>query len=348
MTLSNIAELVEELGARQLLTPEQLAQVQRDEADFASPRALCRELVQRGWLTDYQATLLLQRRGEELVCGPFRVLAPLGEGGISQVFKAWHSRQNRLVALKVIRPEMLGNREAVGRFRREMQALAQSAHPNIVKAIDIDPGDESPFFAMELIDGIDLGKLVGQEGPLPVVEACEYVRQTACGLQHAHEIGLVHRDIKPANLLVAGRTADCLGTVKVLDLGLARLRQSATPPLIANDLTRIGALLGTPDYLAPEQARNARAADIRSDIYSLGCTFYFLLFAQPPFPGGNLMHKLFQHQQAEPALDRRGDLPPGVVAVLRRMLAKKPEERYPVPVAVADALAPFCPAGRPT
>jgi serine/threonine protein kinase len=265
----------------------------------------------------------------------------LGSGGVSQVFKAWHTKRNCVVALKVIRPEMLSNPEAVGRFQREMRALAQSSHPNIVKAFDINLVGNTHYFAMEYVEGNAVDKIVKLSGPLPVERACDYIRQAALGLQHAHERGLVHRDIKPGNLLL-----NVAGTVvKILDLGLARLNQSAGKQEAAPELTAQGVLIGTPDYLAPEQARNARTVDIRADIYSLGCTFYFMLTGQAPFSDGNLMQKLYRHQQEPPPSgDKlRPGLPPEVVAVFQKMMAKKPDDRYQTPAEVAAAVTPFCP-----
>ncbi|MCI0464492.1 MAG: SUMF1/EgtB/PvdO family nonheme iron enzyme, partial [Gemmataceae bacterium] len=188
----------------------------------------------------------------------------------------------------------------------------------------------------------DLAGLVARHGPLPVERACGYARQAALGLQHAHEKGLVHRDVKPSNLMVTPRHV-----VKILDLGLARLSLGTEGGSGGSALTQEGALMGTPDYLAPEQARDAHVVDGRADLYSLGCTLYFLLTGRPPFPGGSLAHKLLRHQQDEPPAPEaaRADLPPALVAVLRRLLAKRPEDRYARAADVAAALAPFCPAG---
>lgn len=341
MAITTIAGLMDALRDQRLLRPEQLEELSRTmQSRFTEVRSLAKHLMQRGWLTVYQMNLILQGQAEELVKGPYRILDPLGKGGVSYVFKAWHTGRNCLVALKVIKPEMLTNPEAVGRFQREMRALAQSSHPNIVRAFDINLVGNTQYFAMEFVEGNSLDKLVQLSGPLPIDKACDYIRQAALGLQYAHERGLIHRDIKPANLLV-----DSSGTVvKILDLGLARLSQSITPAAPAGELTVEGVLIGTPDYLSPEQARNAKTVDVRTDIYSLGCTFYFLLTGQPPFPGGALMQKLFQHQQgAVPTgKDRRPDLPDEVIAIFQKMMAKKPEDRYQTPAEIAVGLAPFC------
>jgi serine/threonine-protein kinase len=293
------------------------------------------ELVRRHWLTAHQVDELFRHQ----IVGPYRILQPLGKGGASQVFKVHDSRRNAPAALKVLYPELLSNPEIVGRFRREMRLTAQLAHPNIVKTLEARLDGDLHYFAMEYIEGTSLESLVKRAGPLPVAQACDYVRQAALGLQHAHERGLIHRDIKPANLLVS--EADSV--VKVLDLGLARLQRTSAAQLSAHSLTPKGSMIGTVDYLAPEQARNAKSVDSRADLYSLGCTFYYLLTARVPFPAKSLMQKLMLHQQAEPApvAAVRGDVPPGVEAVLRKMMAKQPGDRYPAARDVAAALEPF-------
>src|SRR4029077_8874839 len=231
-------------------------------------------------------------------------------GGVSQVFKAWHTAKNCIVALKVIRQELLSNPEAFARFQREMHAFACLSHPNIVSSIDSDLVGQTNFFAMEYVEGTDLGKLVQLTGPLKIPIACHYVRQAALGLQHAHEHGLVHRDIKPANLLL-----DRGGLVKVHDLGLARVMHDS------KITERVGGhhpLIGTADYLAPEQAHDSHNVDIRADIYGLGGAFYFLLTGHCPFPEGTVAQKLLLHQQKEPdSVHRhRSDVPAAVAAIV--------------------------------
>jgi serine/threonine protein kinase len=332
--------LIDTCARLELLSPAQLRELDNGGlSGVAESHILARELVRRGWLGPYQVNRLLQGRAGDLRIGPYLILVRLGEGGAGQVFKACHLTLNRLVALKVIRQDLVEDAEAIGRFYREMAVVGQLSHPNVVHAFDAGPVGSVHVLVMEYVEGTDLNQLIKKSGPLAVAESCDYIRQAALGLQHAHERGLVHRDIKPANLLV-GRTAAGFGTVKIADLGLARLRQSAGDLTLSPTLTPRGsALMGTPDYLAPEQALDFHGADIRADIYSLGCTFYYLLTGQPPFPG-NLTEKLLRHQQEEPpALERfRGDVPSGLSALLRKMMAKRPADRWQTPADVAAAL----------
>jgi tRNA A-37 threonylcarbamoyl transferase component Bud32 len=282
--------------------------------------------------------------------GQYDLLEKLGEGGMGQVFKARHRLMNRLFALKVIHKERLDNPAAVDRFQREIRALAQLGHPNIVGARYADQVGDTHFLVMEYVEGVTLARLVREEGPLPVPRACDYVRQAADALQHAHEHGLVHRDVKPSNLLLTPA-----GQIKLLDLGLARLREDRPA---GEDLTAAGAVMGTPDYMAPEQWDDTHAVDVRADVYSLGCTLYHLLTGHPPFSGpeyNTTTRKMRAHAEAPvpPVRRQRPDVPEGLAAVLDRMLAKDPARRYATPGEVGTALAPYAagdnpvPAGRP-
>jgi serine/threonine-protein kinase len=366
MPIDSVGSLIDVLQAKRFLPPDQLDELSRVlRPRFSDVKTLAKYLVQRGWLTVYQVNQILAGKANELVYGSYVILDRIGEGGVSQVFKAWHTGKNCVVALKVIREELLSNPEAFARFQREMHAVARLSHPNIVSSVDSDMVGETNYFAMEYVEGTDLGKLVQLTGALKIPIACDYVRQAALGLQHAHEHGLVHRDIKPPNLFLTGATLPAMqpagrlasggsgsvpavtgkGEIKILDMGLARLREAHVPrgeQIVA--LTQEGTMMGTPDYLAPEQARNAKAADIRSDIYSLGCTFYFLLTGGPPFPGNSVMQKLFQHQKQEPKPIEsvRSNVPPGLSAILQKMMAKQPADRYQTPGDIAKALEPFC------
>jgi WD40 repeat protein len=278
----------------------------------------------------------------------YLILEEIGRGGMGIVYRARQASPGRVVALKVIRKERLSHPEVLRRFRREVQAAARLSHPNIVQVYDADQEGDTHFLAMEYVPGITLQRLVEQFGHLPVPQACDYVRQAALGLQHAHEQALVHRDIKPANLMVTVTAPDQPGALayrgavlKVLDMGVARLYQlSGNQEELLSTLTQDGAVLGTPDYIAPEQLENAHEADVRADLYSLGCTFHFLLTSQVPFPGGTLIQKLDKQRwaTAAPVEQLRAEVPAEVAAVVRRLMAKRPEDRYQTPADLVAAL----------
>lgn len=374
MPVTSPAELVDALRERQLLEPGQLEEIALKVPGCTDPLALARLLVEWEWLTDFQVDQVLRDQDQELELGPYRLLEPIGEGGMGKVFKAVQQRLNRVVALKIIRPERLSlDPEAVRRFQREAQLAAQLAHPNIVTVYDSDQVRNTYYLAMEYVDGQDLSQLVKKHGPLPVPLACDFIRQAALGLQHAHECGMVHRDIKPTNLLVSrpaagragGRGLSGLlrrpiicgqapakapaqpaglpqgGVVKILDMGLVCMVPEMGSSATVASLTQEGSVMGTPDYIAPEQARNSRRVDIRADLYSLGCTFYFLLTGRPPFPEGTVIEKLLMHQldQPTPIAELRSDVPASVLAVIGKLMAKRPEERFQTPAEVAEILA---------
>ena len=274
----------------------------------------------------------------------YKVLGLVGLGGMGAVYKAEHRMMERLVALKVISRSFTANPQAVERFRREVKAAAKLSHANIVTAHDAEQAGELHFLVMEFVDGVSLDRLVAKQGTPTISQACGLIRQAALGLQHAHDKGMVHRDIKPANLMVTRK-----GQIKILDFGLARLASelvatethSLSPGQSAPaGATAAGMILGTPDYIAPEQAADSRSADIRADIYSLGCTFYFLLTGEPPFPKGTVMQKLAAHMHEAPAALtlKRSDIPADVSRIVLRMMAKKAEERYQTPADVAKDL----------
>jgi len=346
VTIASNLALLNALRRSGLLSQEQLeALPQGLHGRLDDPRSLARLLVQRGWLSVYQINELLAGRGSELVLGSYHILDRLGRGGQSTVFKARDAREGRLVALKLIRADMVGTAETARRFLLELEALVQLDHPHIVQFWDADQIGDALYCAMEFIAGTDLGKHVQLTGPLAAAQACDYVGQAALGLQHAHEHSLIHRDIKPANLMLTGEpgASEAEGCIKILDWGLAGLRPpSRAMPGAAHEDP--GGMVGTADYLSPEQAVNSATVDIRGDLYSLGCTFYYLLTGSPPFPGGKLAEKILRHQQAEPApvLSLRPDLPAGLGDVLKRLLAKRPEDRFQTPAALALALAPYC------
>jgi serine/threonine protein kinase/dipeptidyl aminopeptidase/acylaminoacyl peptidase len=265
----------------------------------------------------------------------YRVVRRIGSGGMGEVYLAEHLVMKRPVALKVIRRDYTARADALERFRDEVHKAGRLAHPNIVTTYDAEDAGETHFLAMEYVEGIDLGRLVQERGPLRVDRACDYVRQAALGLQYAFKQGMVHRDLKPHNLMLAPG-----GCVKILDFGLARFASEAAA---TTGGTTSGIVLGTVDYIAPEQADSSRQADIRSDIYSLGCTLYHLLAGHPPFPTGTALQKVMAHveKKPQPLNKLRPDLPEEIMPVLERMMAKNPKDRYPSPIEVARALEPF-------
>jgi formylglycine-generating enzyme required for sulfatase activity/tRNA A-37 threonylcarbamoyl transferase component Bud32 len=347
MTLASAAGFVEALRALPLLTAGLQTQLAGLQQQFPDVKALAQELIRCGWLTVFQASQVARGKGPELVLDRYVLLDLLGQGGMGAVYRAKQTHMERVVALKVIRPEALKAAGAVERFQREARLAGKLAHVNVVSVFDSGAAGGIHFLVMEHIEGTDLARLIKEKGSLPVRDACYYVLQAALGLQHAFEQGLVHRDIKPANLMLTKA-----GVIKVMDLGLARTVSSADAAATTG-LTRTGVVMGTADYLAPEQALDARKADIRADIYSLGCTLYQLLAGQVPFPGETFTEKLIAHQMQEPeAVETvRLGLPQGLAQVVRTMMAKKPEQRYQTPAEVAQALEPFAetvaPSGAP-
>lgn len=331
MSLATTASLLEELRVHGLLSAKQVGELGAALPEDA--RGLARELLRRGWMTPFQLNQALQGRACELRIDQYLLVERLGEGGMGQVYTARDTRLDRLVALKVIRKEKLDHPNAVRRFQREVRAAAQLDHPNIVRALDAGEANGTWYFAMELVAGTDLARRLRESGPLPILEACEYVRQAALGLEHAHEKGMVHRDIKPHNLMVtppSGSDGESkFGRVKVLDMGLALIALSDAD-VAASAMTQQGYVMGTVDYLAPEQAMNAHAVDVRADLYSLGCTLYHLLTGEVPFPGGNTLEKLMAHrlQEPTPVATRRPDVPADIAAIVRRLMAKTPKDRF--------------------
>jgi serine/threonine protein kinase/WD40 repeat protein len=289
----------------------------------------------------------------------YHVLRLIGAGVMGAVYEAEHRVMRRRVAVKVIKRDYTANAGALERFRREVENAPRLSHPNIVITYDAEDAGDTHFLVMEYVEGTDLGRLVQEHGPLAVDRACDYVRQAALGLQYAFEQGMVHRDLKPHNLMlsvvsggaVSSDKSDPAGPTKhqtpntkhqiqILDFGLARF---ATEAATKAGATASGIVLGTVDYIAPEQADNAHQADIRSDIYSLGCTLYHLLAGQPPFPTGTPIQKVMAHvkKKPQPLTELRNDLPEGLMPVLERMMAKKPKHRYQTPIEVANALEWF-------
>ncbi len=324
ITSTEFAQRVVDAG---LMTPAELDRFLAGLPEKSEPEdggQLARQLVQKHILTAYQAQALYQGKGKLLVVGKYVILGKLGQGGMGVVFKAQHRTMRRTVALKMLSRNAKQIPGAVKRFQREVQAAGLLEHPNIVTAYDADEVDGQPFLVLQYVEGANLATLVRERGPLPVAMAISCVLQAAHGLEYAHQRGVVHRDIKPGNLLL-----DCDGTLKILDLGLVRFDagriDTANP-----ELTDTGELIGTADYMAPEQSANMKLSDQRSDIYSLGYTLWYLLTGREPYAGESRMERLIGHwEKPIPSLrEACPDVSAGLESVFVKMVAKKPEDRY--------------------
>jgi serine/threonine-protein kinase len=341
------ATFVARLRESGLVDDEQFAAVDQLAAGADRGRTLARALVDHGLLTRFQAEMLLGGRTDGFILGQYRILEQIGRGGMGRVFKAEHMTMNRVVALKVLAPNLTRTERAKLMFQREVRAAAKLIHPNIVTAYDANQIGDRHYLVMEFVDGPNLQELVQEHGPLPVGQACEFIRQAALGLQYAHEMGMVHRDIKPANLLVQKQSLSNGFQVKILDFGLARLQEpTEDSPHSGKDSipAREHAVMGTPDYLSPEQARNLHSVDIRSDLYSLGCTFFYLLTAQVPFPGGSSLEKMVRHgsETPVPVHQLRADVSMEVSGVIQKLVEKDPNGRFQTPLELAQTLEPYC------
>jgi serine/threonine protein kinase len=359
MPLASAESLVDALRGSGLLPPAEVERLAHELAPFGDdPQAAVRRLIELDRVPVYQLRKVLHGRTDELFVGPFVVLDKLGEGGMGKVFKCRDVRSGRLAAVKVVRQHLLSNAVVRGRYDREVKAALSLRHPNIAAAYEAGEVGGKVYLAMEFVDGIDLSHLVRTYGLLPVPEACEYLRQTALALAHAHARGLIHRDIKPGNIVVAGErhhpTATEPAVVKLLDMGLVRrvgiaevdAFDSAADPvgkLARADLTRAGTVVGTPDYMAPEQAKNSSLVDHRADLYSLGGAFYFLLTGQPPFADGSPIEKIIKHQTLPPPPLQavRPDVPDDLARLVAKLLAKDPDDRVGSAAEVAAALEPL-------
>jgi serine/threonine protein kinase len=336
VTVDEFLELVRKSGVVEEKRLEAFLQKLRAAGPLPTePAKLAGFLVRDGVLTHFQAEQINQGKWRRFTIGKYKVLERLGSGGMGSVFLCEHKLMRRRVAVKVLPTAKAEDDAALERFYREARAVAALDHPNIVHAYDIDQEDKLHFLVMEYVDGASLQEIVKKTGPLDVIRACHYIHQATLGLQEAHQKGLVHRDIKPGNILV-----DRTGVVKLLDMGLARFFNDEDDILTKKYDESV---LGTADYLAPEQAIDSHTVDIRADIYGLGATFYYLLAGRPPFGEGTVAQKLLWHQtrNPRPITEYRTDVPPALVAVLGKMMAKDPQNRYASPAELLDALAPF-------
>lgn len=322
-----LASFVDSLIQSGLMTAEEVRAFMAALPPGAKPVTaadLARELYRAGRLTKYQCQAVYQGKTRILVLGNYVVLDRLGRGGMALVFKAQHRRMQRIVALKVLPPEMIDSEEAVQRFQQEVKAVARLSHPNIVTAYDADEANGIHFLVTECVEGENLLTLVREYGPFPPGKAIACILQAARGLEYAHQQGIIHRDIKPSNLLLDKR-----GTIKILDMGLARVRQ---PMTMGEDVEFVqdGYVVGSVDYMSPEQTVDMKATDHRSDIYSLGCTLFYLLAGRTMYRGETFVHRVLAHREHPiPSLRQvRADIPEGLDAVFRKMVAKKPKDRH--------------------
>jgi CheY-like chemotaxis protein/tRNA A-37 threonylcarbamoyl transferase component Bud32 len=331
----SMEELARNLGQSGLLSADEIDAARNTLAAggvATDGEALAQALIDAGRLTFFQADLVREGKFEELVIGNYEVLGRLGAGGMGTVYKARHRRMKRVVAIKVLSRSVAQSPTFVQRFQREVEAVSRLSHPNVVMAFDADEAEVGHYLVMEFVNGRDLASEVLQRGPLPVPEAVDCILQAGRALEYAHSQGIVHRDIKPANLL-----RDVRGVVKVADLGLARFNDALGRSAPDAGLTQAGSIMGTVDFMSPEQALGLTDIDHRADIYSLGCTLFFLLAGRPPFQGETLMATLLKHREAPvPSLSAAVPaVPPALDAIFRRMMAKKPEDR---PASLAEVL----------
>jgi serine/threonine protein kinase len=335
---TTLPEFLDLVRRSSLLPGDKLEEViQRHRSHNTLPQAIdpfAAMLVRESLLTYFQAKQLKLGRYKRFTIGTkYRLLELIGAGGMGAVYLCEHTLMKRLVALKILPTEKLDDPSNLERFHREARAVAALDHPNIVRAYDIDHHEKLHFLVMEYVDGNSLQDIVARHGPMDPIRAAHYIAQSAVGIQHAHELGMVHRDVKPGNLLL-----DRTGVIKVLDMGLARFFNKPSDSVTEKYDDKC--VLGTADYLAPEQAVS-NTVDIRADIYSLGGTLYYMLTGQTPFPDGTIAAKLVAHQTREPkpVSEYRSDVPQGILDVLAVMMAKEAGDRYQEPIEVAEALA---------
>jgi serine/threonine protein kinase len=331
-TVADFLAVVRKSG---LVDADRLAAATAAWPDAAAPLPdeLPQALVAAGLLTEWQVGQLRKGRYKGFMLGKYRLLELLGAGGMSSVYLAENTTLHQRVAIKVLPLKRVEKSSFLARFRREAQMAFRLSHQNVARAFDLDQVGEIHFIVMEYVDGTDLHAKVKREGPLPVREAVEYIRQAALGLHHAHEEGMVHRDVKPSNLML-----DRKGTIKVLDLGLAMGDEEEAASLTREHDEKV---LGTADYLAPEQATDSHTVDRRSDIYALGCTLHYLLVGKAPFAQGKLAERVQAHLKKPPPnlVEERADVPLPIAQLYFRMMEKHPDARPPTAQEVADACA---------
>jgi eukaryotic-like serine/threonine-protein kinase len=342
MTTSvNTQRFLEMVAKSRLVEPEELAkftsklQEKYGEKLPEEAKPIAAAMVQAGLVTQWHVDKLLGGKYKGFFLGKYKLLGHIGTGGMSSVYLAEHIRMRDKRAIKVLPRTRVKDATYLARFQLEAKAIASLSHPNIVLAYDIDNEGDVHYIVMEYVEGVDLQVLVRRDGPLPPVDAALLIAQAADGLQHAHQRGVIHRDVKPANLLL-----DLEGRIRVLDMGLALVAAQEEESLTVVHNENV---LGTADFLAPEQALNSHNVDHRADIYGLGCTLYFLLSGRPPFPEGSLAQRIAKHQKEMPVSIRklRSDCPGELDGICVKMMQKEPQYRYQSAADVAEALRKF-------
>ncbi|NBO91463.1 MAG: serine/threonine protein kinase [Planctomycetia bacterium] len=305
-------------------------------------------MVANKYVTEYQAQLLARGHADGFFLNDYKILERLGKGQMAGVYKAQY-KLGQIVAIKVLPPSRAKDATMLARFKREAKLATRLRHPNIVRSFQVGQSGTLHYLVMEYLVGETVEEMLARRKQLPPAEAAQLVFQALQGLEHIHEKGLVHRDLKPSNLMLtppSGSTT--LGSsVKILDIGLGRVMEDSDDTDAG--LTGEGVLLGTPDYMAPEQARDPRSIDIRSDIYALGCVLYHLLSGQPPFPDTNIISQMIRHanETPRPLVEFNKTIPDGLQQIVNWMMAKTPEGRYPIPARAASALEVFLTANLP-
>jgi len=323
-----VSEFLDRLTRSGVLSPSVLEDVSATiQMDCnRDTKALAEKLVEQRILTEWQTRVLSGNEDGTLSIGEYVIQEHIGDGGMGRVYKARNRQTGDIVALKLLNPQAASDESAVRRFQREIETASRLKHPNIVATLGSGEQNGQQFLVMEFVDGHDLATLVRDTAELPVQTAVDCILRSAKGLAYSHAEQIVHRDIKPSNLLLSHS-----GEIRVLDMGLARISTSSEPgDLAQTQITRTGSIMGTVDFMAPEQALNPKTADGRADIYSLGCTLFFLLTGKKPFTGSTVMEVLVAHRENPiPSLiSVRKDIPESLEAVYRKMVAKDPADRY--------------------
>jgi serine/threonine protein kinase len=322
----------------------------KEAKDPAQSTNFLKWLVSKNYVTEYQATLLARGLVDDFFLGHYKILERIGRGRMAGVYKAVHP-SGQIVAIKVLPPSRAKNPQMLARFQREARLAVKLKHPHVVRTFQLGESRGVHYLVMEYLEGEPLDEVLLRRKRLTPAEAVRLIHQALLGLQHIHECGMVHRDLKPANLMITptpvrGDSETTLHSkIRILDIGLARelFDENSPDPNPKNELTAEGVLLGTPDYLAPEQARDPRLIDIRADIYSLGCTLYHLITGQPPFPDKNILNQMIRHatETPKPLTEFVPNAPEGLSQIVEWMMAKQPAQRYPTPSRAAQAMEAF-------